>query len=874
MSTVQRKSVADMILGWSAVRPAWQQDALRRIIVGGAVDATGIAEIVQLCKKGRGAPDITLTAIPLSAAHIPGAAAAAGSDIVLTSIRDVEGVNRLAAGQELPFAPQGITVVYGDNGVGKSGYSRILKRVCRARFPGEILPNAFDPMPPRHPSATIAYLAGGTPADPIAWIDDGTPHPVLAAVSVFDRDSGQIHVREKNEVAFRPFGLDIPDDLAALTVAVKEALIIEQTALEGAQDGAFTKPVFSAYSAVGKVLGALSATTDLAPLEALATLTPEEEAKLQRLNADLTRDPLIASEEQRVFAGSLTHLANDLATVLATTADTPLSHLLASGDEARNKRAAADLAAETAFGGAAMRGVGEAAWRSLWDAARRYSSEVAYPAKTFPHTGADALCVLCHQALQKDAGERMSAFEAFVKADTERQAKEAEAAFSECYQKLLVKPVKITAFGVRQQLVFRKPELARSVLRCLAAARLRRAMALSSANAGGGVLMPELPPSPEAAIRQLASDTLIYANELAEAASLEGRKRLEQERDELRDRAGLVELLPKARKEMTRLGSLALLKNCLSETATNAITGLGNGIADEVITPRVRDRFQEEIQKLAASRVRVDIVRSGGKYGSPHYQIRLFANDKAKVGEVLSEGEQTCVALAAFLTELATSAHRSTLVFDDPVSSLDHRWRHKVAERLVEEAAVRQIIVFTHDLIFLNDLQSLAQENGVAHSALSLIQSADGAGVVSPELPWIAAKVPERIDNLEKEARGAKILYDAHDDAGYTEAVAKIYNRLRSTWERALEDVAFCGVITRHRDYINSKELMKVTVLEESDVKGFQAGYKKCCDQTNAHDPSRARNAPPPPPDEIMADIGQVRPWVDGIRVRQKNFNK
>ena len=95
---------------------------------------------------------------------------------------------------------------------------------------------------------------------------------------------------------------------------------------------------------------------------------------------------------------------------------------------------------------------------------------------------------------------------------------------------------------------------------------------------------------------------------------------------------------------------------------------------------------------------RVEVVRSGGQFGSPQYQVRLFANPKAKVHIVLSEGEQTCVALAAFLTELTTASHKSALVFDDPVTSLDHRWRRKVAERLIAEASDRQIVVFTHDL--------------------------------------------------------------------------------------------------------------------------------------------------------------------------------
>src|SRR5437016_13105984 len=96
--------------------------------------------------------------------------------------------------------------------------------------------------------------------------------------------------------------------------------------------------------------------------------------------------------------------------------------------------------------------------------------------------------------------------------------------------------------------------------------------------------------------------------------------------------------------------------------------------------------------------------KEGGPYGSPQYQVRLFAKPDAKVQDILSEGEKTCVGLAAFLTELATAGHQSALVFDDPVTSLDHRWRPQVAQRLVEEAAHRQIIVFTHDLIFVNDL--------------------------------------------------------------------------------------------------------------------------------------------------------------------------
>lgn len=866
MATAQPKSVPEMILTWSETKPDWQRDGLRRITSGGEVTAADVVELVQLCKKGQGAEGIDLVARPLTRAHLP-AALAPGASIAITAIKDVKNVNRLSAGQELSFAPTGITVVYGDNGVGKSGYSRILKRACRARFPGEILPNAFEPLAAAGASAVITYRAGTTDGVPIQWTDEESPHPILSGVSVFDRESGQVHVKDKNEVAFRPFGLDIPDGLAAACLAVKEALVAEETTLKGAQDPAFSAPTFSPATKVGKILGSLTAKSDLASLNPLMEMSPEETARLDRLRTDLSRDPATAAAEQKRQASALTRMANEIAAITARVSDDKLGGLIALRSTAKTLRDAAKLAADEAFKGSALPGVGEEAWRALWEAARRYSIEAAYPELPFPQTADQSACVLCHQTLDEAARDRLAGFDAFVRNDTEQAAQLAEERFAKAREELAEGRVSIPVPGLRQQLVTTHPVIARQVLEVLAAARVRRAMTLAGSDLDG---LPALSPSPSAALLSLASEAQTYADELAQTGESEGRRALEDERNELLDRAALADLIPKAEKEVERLKALNLLKSCIVETATNAITSLGNTIADEVITPRVRDRFQEEIQKLAATRVRVDIVRSGGKYGSPQYQVRLFANDKAKVAQVLSEGEQTCVALAAFLTELATSAHGSALVFDDPVSSLDHRWRRKVAERLIEEAGVRQIIVFTHDLIFLNDLHALAQERTVPHNAFSLIQSAEGAGVVTTDLPWIAARVPERVDLLEKEARAAKLLYDAHDDTGYEAAVAKIYSRLRSTWERGLEDVALGGVVTRHRDYINTKDLVKVTVLQTQDVLDFQAAFKKCCDQTDAHDPSRGRNAAPPPPDELLADIAKVRPWVDAIRQRQK----
>ena len=322
--------------------------------------------------------------------------------------------------------------------------------------------------------------------------------------------------------------------------------------------------------------------------------------------------------------------------------------------------------------------------------------------------------------------------------------------------------------------------------------------------------------------------------------------------------------------EIERLKKIALVDACPRDMATQAITRLGNRIADDLITPTMRDQFRQEIVELAANRVHVEVARSGGKFGAPLYEIRFLQKPEAKVGDVPSEGEQTCVALASYLTELANASHTSALVFDDPVTSLDHRWRNKVARRLVSEAAKRQVVVFTHDLIFVNDLHEMASDSSVPIRLSHLTRGTEGVGVVNDNLPWRASGVRDRADKLEKAARTAKKLHEADDEEAYRREALNIYDELRAAWERGIEDVVFAGVILRHRDDIKTAHLKKVTVLEETDAEAFQAVIEKCCDDIEAHDPSRARDAEPPEPDELRADIHALKTEAETLYARQK----
>ncbi|MDX1146840.1 AAA family ATPase [Sinorhizobium medicae] len=860
------KTVLQTILDWSLNRPMWQRDALRRIVTSGTLDAAAIGEVLALCKKEHGEAGILFVAAALEAAHLP-ANPDNGAAITLAALGDIVGVNQLAPKQTLPFEQQGLTIIYGPNGAGKSGYGRILKRACRARKAGEIMPDAFSLPVGGKATASFTLSRDGVPQPVLAWEDNSNPDPVLSAVSVFDRECGAVHIQDKNEVAFRPFGLDIPDDLAAVCTQIKALLQTEEGQLKALRNPVFDKPTWEANTAIGRIMSGLKHDTKLDQLAKLATMTDTERTRLQQLAEDLAKNPVEAAAEQRQFADGIARILRYLKKVEEAYSDQALNALKTLADDARIKREAAAVAAETAFKDATFPGVGAEVWRSLWESARHYSKHVEreFPASEGEH------CVLCHQPLSAAAGARLHGFEGFIRNDTEKQAAAAEREYGNALTDFQGRQPNIRLIGeIRRRITIQQPAIAAGVLRFMATADLRRLQCLRDLPSTDALDLSPLATLADTDLTALEIDIRTYAGQLEAAADVEGRKVLQAEHNELKDRAAASDLYDIATKEVERLSKLERVAKCLTQTATTAITKLGNELADDIITPRMRDRFQSEIVRLAAEKVRVEVVRSGGQYGSPNYQIRLFANSKTKVHLVLSEGEQTCVALAAFLTELATATHKSALIFDDPVTSLDHRWRRKVAQRLVEEAKERQIIVFTHDLVFVNDLNDSAYRQGIPTKLANLSRGPGGTGIVSDGLPWDHAGVKSRVDRLEKEQRAAKALYDANDEEGYRSAAVRLYGLLRATWERALEETVFAGVLIRHRDYIDTKNLKKVSALVEADAEAFRAAFKKCSDIIEAHDPSRVRNEEPPSPSEILDDIKALTDWAESLRNRQK----
>ncbi len=195
------------------------------------------------------------------------------------------------------------------------------------------------------------------------------------------------------------------------------------------------------------------------------------------------------------------------------------------------------------------------------------------------------------------------------------------------------------------------------------------------------------------------------------------RAALVAERDALADRKWLGVVKADVLAQIDRLKVIEAIEKASKDTATNKITTQSARIAQALVTNRLRARFAIEVDKLGVSGLAIELQQAKIAAGVPFFQVRLISKPNEPIGKVLSESEHRCVALAAFLAELSTIDAQSAIVFDDPVSSLDHLHRDRVAARLAEAGQVRQVIVFTHDMAFLLLLDEACVEC-VSHSCV------------------------------------------------------------------------------------------------------------------------------------------------------------
>lgn len=147
----------------------------------------------------------------------------ARESFVISSIDSITGVNAISSPKPLEFGEKGITVVYGMNGSGKSGYIRIMKMVSGAKYREEIKNNIYTGNSDA-PKATINIVNAEGPRVFKCDLRKPGQFKELRDIDIFDTKISNAYVNEAKEAAYEPWVFSLFAELANVSARIKEQL--------------------------------------------------------------------------------------------------------------------------------------------------------------------------------------------------------------------------------------------------------------------------------------------------------------------------------------------------------------------------------------------------------------------------------------------------------------------------------------------------------------------------------------------------------------------------------------------------------------------------------------------------------------------------
>ena len=799
---------------WSKQLANWQRFALLKLLRESSIDEDNIKTIYEEFKIDKGLSQSLddRKTYELESSFVPQVVKQLKPEI-LQEICNAKGVNAIVEGQKLKFGPK-LTVIYGPNASGKSGYARILKGACFTRSEDtEILGNVHsDIVIQQRASATCVFADTST----VDFLEGEICPQLRDNFAVFDSSCIRIYTDTKKDFNVSPYGFDVFQGLVKITSRIR-ALLREEVKKRTPDIDTFK--IEDSSSRIAQMLSNLNADTNLEELTKLKEFGDAEEKKVKEISHQieelLKKDPTELIKQKGYYIRDIAKLASkiytidkDLGTEVAKQVESSIIEV-GKGKEILNAASAAQ------FGNEPVQPIGTQAWRALIETAIAYNDE-AYPGLGFPADSADVRCVLCQQLLSKEAKNRLSRFFAFVRSDAEKNLQTAKQKLNSLRKKL--EDIDISFFGeesvLRRTLKECDSNLANNVGIYLDDSSKRREKLLKIIDQEKWSKIPAAGKSPMSGCQELQKKLEEEIAGLKKRDISERKNKLSNELQYLKDRKHLSAIFLKVKQAIENMQWIR--KAQLTEHSLNPrhITEKQRDMIKELVGKGFIEYFRKECESLNVH-LPLDIKIAGAE-GVTHRKLAVGSVDGSipDPSKVLSEGEQTAVALADFLTEIRLNEQFLGIIFDDPVNSFDHIRKEKIAKRLAEEANARQVIIFTHDILFTHHLAEAAISQKVDFTAATI--SIDP----NKKIPGYVNRTVFPYEHYEKASanQARKYLKEAKKLTGapQMEKLELGIGALRAAYEDFIQRYIFHDVIGRWREQIKATALSRIYLDEES----------------------------------------------------------
>jgi len=847
---------------WMAARDTWLQTAAANLLEHGKPNANTVAELANFCIMEEQKKAFTTKQVP------PGAFSTSqtGKVIRLLGVRDLQGINALDPAAKLDFGDADITIIYGPNGCGKSGFSRLLKFATGSRKNAPILRD-IDSKAEVVQKATFEISEDGN-SSVQTWAAASGPLAKLKQVHVYDSAVAKSYLVDKEEATYEPRRLRFLSALSDVCDQVRDELREREGKLLSKLPSV---PIHLSQSRLASVLSALKVSeTHDSFKKGIIKKKDHEERRARLQDTVKTTDPSARLIQISTALKGVEGAAAKLKSLEGALSKASISNILESQKKSRDARKAADDLAKVTLTGSYLEGVGSSTWKVMWEAARTFSTTLTPAPLAFPPTEGTP-CPLCQTSVSNETESRLAAFEAFIKGKVESDAKGAEEECSGLIKKLPTLPPEeewLAMFPVGGQLISSAYAIIRDALEKAGTSNFE-ALKEGISQAEFSLLHQEL----EAHKRRLLEE-----QELLNASlDAEGLAKLRGELNDLLMLDWCHDNLQAILDELDRVKKVELLKKASKRTNTAEITKKKTALAKEELIGGYQDRFIKELKFFGAQRISVKPNEASGAKGKVKFILNIAGAVKAPLEDVLSEGEARVVSLSNFLADTSISPVTSPFIFDDPVSSLDIEFEERVAQRLVELAKSRQVIVFTHRL-------SLACILRDAHKRYATAQKNTGEGKavflkeivlcriekrigLTAGLNTLSGSIPQGLESLLSRVKQTKAKEEVGDHAGYQADVKNICSDMRMLGERSVEEVLLLGIVTRFKRGINTKDkLHPLTKISSEDCTFIDDLMTKY----SVYEHSQSLEIPSTPPalDELKGDIEALKSWSAEFKKR------
>lgn len=842
---------------WLKEQPLWIQDAVWRIYTGKKIDNEQIALYAQMCidQASGKQPVYNHLDVELLTRR------KSSQKISVLSLKEIHGVNALAENANLDFSEDGVTVIYGLNGAGKSGFMRIFKELSNSPHEEPIQPNVFKKCDRDvTPSCKIVILQEGEVKEKTYSLQRKPIDSLLSVCDVFDTRISGAYIAQTNNVSYQPFVFNVLSELARISDKIMHQISV---LISTVPEKSVRLPDDLREKSDLKWLIEISKDTEI-PKDCLEW-SEEKEKEVFELKDSLNRNNVQQQlNTYRAYYQAVEPIYKDLSSAITAynkdEIDDKFQKLILSKQQFE---LAQKLFLESADKQDKISANTEI-WKSLWKTAKEYYESFLFSEEGLHFGKIDSVCPLCHQSLTGTVQERFSRIDEYINGTFSSEYQQAKEKFKTSCNVLLKR--QLTATIVQNALCNKlQPDDVSTVVSVYAAICNLTALQNEEElyNALGKVNLNKAYEIVEVFFKSVNGKI----ESLTDALKSESQEKMKARLEMLHWQKWVYENRELIQQVIENLRYIDKLNTAKKYATTNRITIEANKLADALITEAHIDRFMDELSRLAPN-IKVRLEKAPSKKGTSPYKVSIAAADgkNYKPEDILSEGEQRIVALSAFFADATGREDPTPIIIDDPISSLDLNYEEKATQRMVELAKSRQVIVFTHRISLLVGISEVCKKTCVPMKEVHIRSTMRGKGLPDFE-DLYHGKLVAQLNGLKvriQEARKKDV-----DSEEYADCIGRICQQFRICVERSVEDVLLLGMVHRfERRIMTNNMVMKLTGITEEDCKTVDNMMSKY----SFVEHSQPMEALPVQYsiEEIEQDISMFSKWVKSYKKKQE----